>query len=353
MTRTAINGLVEEFKLNKEPVGEFVRMSYDESMERYGSDKPDLRFGLELADLSDTVAESGFGVFKGCVEGGGKVRAIVYPGGSTKSRKDIRELEDFCKESGAKGLATIAVLADGQEAEGAVEMHGVRLKSSIMKFLVEDEVGQILEKTSAKPGDLICIVADSYKVTNEALGRLRSLIGDQCGLKDKSKMAFAFILDFPLVDWNEEEERWDPSHHPFTSPKAEDVPKLESDTAAVRADCYDLVCNGVEWASGSIRIHDPELQARVFKLIGFDEAAQQERFGHILEAFSYGAPPHGGIAPGIDRMVMFLTDDENIREVIAFPKMGSGLDPLMDAPSVIDSAQWAEVGLQVTPRKED
>jgi aspartyl-tRNA synthetase len=345
MTLSVINELIAEFGLEKDPIETFERMTYDESLRLYGNDKPDLRFGLQLFDVTEDVKNSDFGVFKSAEY----VRGVRYPGGSTLSRKDITEMEDIAKSYGAKGMATIAWLAEGQTAEGEQEINGRRLKSGILKFLKPEEIEAIMMKAQAEPGDLLCFAADKYRVTCEALARLRIFIGDKCGLRDKRKMAFAFIVDFPLVDWNEDEQRWDSTHHPFTSPKATDLDFLESDPGRVRADCYDVVCNGTEWASGSIRIHRPDIQARAFSLLGIDEETQRSRFGHILDAFSFGAPPHGGIAPGIDRMIMFLTDDENIREVIAFPKMGNGLDPMMDAPSPIDERQWQEVGLQPRP----
>jgi aspartyl-tRNA synthetase len=352
LTIQVVNGLISEFDLDKEPLTTFERMTYDESMERFGNDKPDLRFGLELFDVSSAVANSDFGVFKGAIGAGGKVRGVLYPGGSKLSRKDIRELEDLPKDCGGKGLATIMVLAEGQEAEGAVEFEDLRLKSGILKFLKPDEITAILDGAEAKPGDLICLAADSYDVTCSVLSAVRLFIGNKLELRDPRQLSFVYVLDFPLVNWNEDEQRWDPSHHPFTSPKAADVHLLDTDPGAIRADCYDLVCNGVEWASGSIRIHDPVLQSRIFDLIGVTKQQQEERFGHILEAFSFGAPPHGGIAPGIDRLVMLLTDDENIREVIAFPKVGQGYDPLMDAPSTIDETQWSEMGLKQAPNSE-
>lgn len=350
MTVEVVNELIAEFELEKEPVGEFVRMTYDESLARYGNDKPDLRFGLEIFDCSEIVKYSGFSVFQATVESGKFVRGLRYPGGAELSRKQIGELEELVKSYGAKGLANFALIPVPEDVEGSrLTASGKRVKGGISKFLSDEEVDSLVELSGAEVGDLLCFVADDWKVSCEALARLRLAIGDALGLRDKSKLAFAWILDFPLVEWNEDEQRWDPSHHPFTSPKATDFEILESDPGAVRADCYDLVCNGTEWASGSIRIHSPEVQARIFDLIGVDEQQQKERFAHILEAFSYGAPPHGGIAPGIDRLIMFLADEENIREVIAFPKMGNGYDPMMDAPSPIDQAQMDELGLMLKP----
>ncbi|MDI9638852.1 aspartate--tRNA ligase [Kamptonema cortianum] len=349
LTVSVLNELIDEFHLEKEKVPSFVRLTYDESMRRFGSDKPDLRYAIELFDAGEVVKSCGFGVFANTIASGGYVRGIVYPGGSSLSRKQISELEELCKQYGAKGMATIAVEAQDNEVEGSkLTAGGNRVRSSIAKFLSDSELDELVTLSQARPGDLICFVADKWAVTCEALARLRTQIGIECNLKDPKKLAFAFVLDFPLVDWNEDEQRWDPTHHPFTSPKSADLEFLESDPGRVRADCYDVVCNGVEWASGSIRIYQPELQARVFKLIGIDEAEQKARFGHMLEAFSLGCPPHGGIAPGIDRLIMFLLNEENIREVIAFPKMGNGYDPMMDAPSEIDAVQWADLGLTMT-----
>jgi len=354
MTISVINDLIDEFGLAKDKVEAFPRFTYDESMRIYGNDKPDLRFGLQLFDISDIAKNCGFSVFKGCVEGGGFVRGVKYPGGAELSRKDISELEQIAKDYGAKGMATIGLLKPEMQAEGAVELpDGRRVKSSIAKFLTPEEISAILAAGEAEPGDLLCFVADNWAVSCEALSRLRIQIGGKAGLRDSRKLAFCFVVDFPLVEFNAAENRWEPMHHMFTMPKASDMEKLESDPGAVRADCYDIVCNGMEWGSGSIRIHRPDIQSRIFDLIGFSKELAQERFGHMLEAFSYGAPPHGGIATGIDRMIMFLTDDENIREVMAFPKTGNGLDPMMDSPSVIDDRQWVELGLkQIEPEKD-
>ncbi len=352
MTYDVVNGLIRDFALDKEEVTTFARMSYDESMARFGNDKPDLRFGLEIFDATEIVRDSGFSVFKSAVEAGLKVRGLRYPTGAALSRKQIGELEQIAKDYGAKGLATFSLVPSSETGDGIIVTSlGYNVKGGISKFLSEPEIDAIVRLAEAEPGDLVMFVADQWKIQCESLARLRLRIGGDLGLRDPRKLAFGFILDFPLVEWNEDEQRWDPSHHPFTSPKAADMEFLESDPARVRADCYDVVCNGTEWASGSIRIHDPLVQARIFSLIGVDETQQRERFGHILEAFSFGAPPHGGIAPGIDRLIMFLCDEENIREVIPFPKMGNGYDPMMDAPSTIDDKQWEEMGLQITPRK--
>ncbi len=349
MTLSVINELITEFELEKEPVQAFTRLTFDESMELYGCDKPDLRFDLPLFDITTDVAGSEFGVFKGTIESGGKVRGVRFPGGGSLSRKEVGVLEEFCKEFGAKGMASIAISTEATGSDNEfVSASGLVLKAGFLKFLQPAQIEAILSKSQAQAGDLLCFIADEYAAGNNVLFRLRNEVAQRAGLRDPRKLAFCFVVDFPLVEWNAEDNRWDAMHHPFTSPKAEDMGLLDTDPAAIRADCYDIVCNGTEWASGSIRIHRPDIQAKVFRLLGIDDTRQQERFGHILEAFSFGAPPHGGIAPGIDRMIMFLMNEENIREVIAFPKIGLGQDPLMDAPSTIDPQQWAEMGLRLS-----
>jgi aspartyl-tRNA synthetase len=342
-----LNSTIEKFDLDKQKVEPFTRISYDEAINLYGTDKPDLRFGLPIFDISSAVENSEFGVFRSVIASGGLVRGIRYPNGSNLSRREIGELEEFAKSFGAKGLATLAVV-EADSAEAMLKAgNGLALKGSIVKFFNEEQAQGIVEHAKAEAGDLLLLVADEYTAGNNVLSRLRNLVGDRCGLRDPRILKFCWVLDFPLVEWDEEEQRWNPTHHLFTAPKEEDLVYLDSDPARIRADCYDVVCNGTEMASGSIRIHRPELQARICQLIGLSEEIQNDRFGHILEAFRYGAPPHGGIAPGIERLVMWLTDDENIREVMAFPKIGNGYDPLMDAPSTIDETQWKELGLKV------
>ena len=327
---------------DKEIIKPFPRFTYDESLRRFGNDKPDIRFGLELVDLAESVQGSAFSVFQNALESGGQVKAVRYPGGASLSRKEVDELGAFCKEFGAKGLATISV----------TEPNPAGVKSAIAKFLSEEQMQSVLTAAEAQAGDLVAIIADpSPAVVANVLSRLRVEIGRRLGLRDPKKLYFCWVTDFPLVEWNEDEQRWDAMHHPFTAPYESDLAYFDTDPARIRAQCYDIVCNGTEWASGSIRIHKPDVQARVFDLLGISKEKQQERFAHILEAFSYGAPPHGGIAPGIDRLLMFLFDEPNIREVMAFPKMGLGYDPLMDAPSTVDEAQLKELGLQILPRK--
>ncbi len=311
------------------------RLTYTEAMNRFGKDNPDIRYGLELVDLTDIAPGCGFGVFEGAVEKGGYVRGINAKGLGSYSRKQVDRLTDYVKQFKAKGLAYIILTPEGE------------MRSPIAKFFSEETLNTIKERMGAEDGDLLLFVADQAEVVYESLGRLRVHLAGELGLDDPDVLGFCWVIDFPFGFWDEEEKRWDPSHHLFTSPLPEDLPLLESDTAKVRGAQYDLVLNNNEIAGGSIRIHDPEVQAKVFKLIGLDEDVAAERFGHMLEAFQYGAPPHGGIASGIDRLVMILADEDNIREVIAFPKNQNARDVMADAPTPVEEAQLKTLHIQL------
>ena len=317
----------------------FPRLSYDDVMERYGTDKPDIRFGLELRDLTDIVAGSEFGVFKSAIKGGGKVRGLSAPGCGSYTRKQLDELIDMSKSFGAKGLVALALV----DEPGGLAVD--KASSAAAKFVSPEEIRKMADRLGAKAGDLLLIVADKAGVVNKVLDQLRREMGRRLGLIDKNVLAMAFVVDFPLFEWNEDEKRWQAAHHPFTSPRDEDLPILETDPAKVRAKCYDIVCNGYELSSGSIRIHNRDMQEKVFGLLGYDRERVQRLFGHMLEAFEYGAPPHGGIAPGIDRVVMLLAGEESIREVIPFPKNQAGCDLTFDAPSEVTDEQLLELHL--------
>lgn len=320
----------------------FPRLTFDEAMERYGSDKPDLRFGMELIDLAGVWRQTDFRVFNSILDAGGSVKGIRAPGlGDEYSRSQIDELENIARQFGAKGLAWVKVTEGGD------------LQGTVARFIEGDALATFLRVTEAEAGDLILMIGDDAAVVADVLGRLRLELGDRLGLRDSDVFAFAWITDFPLVEWNEDEERWDAMHHPFTAPKDDDVGTMKDDPGAVRAKAYDLVANGLELAGGSIRIHRQEMQRKVFDLLKIDRETAEERFGHLLEAFQFGAPPHGGIAWGLDRTVMVFADEANIREVIAFPKTASGIDLMTNAPSEVDEEQLADLHIAVDMPAQD
>ncbi len=331
-----VEGLTEK-KLQSKP---FTRLTYAESMERFGTDKPDLRFGLELKDISEMAQASDFKVFSGAVESGGSVRGIRVGGLGDLSRRETDELTDIAKDAGARGLAFFQVSEDS-------------LSGPIAKFFSSEEQSSLREKFEAQPGDYLFFVADKDPVVFESLNRLRLHFRDSLALADKDTLALCWVTDFPLFEWNEEEERIEPMHHMFTMPREKDLPLLDTEPLKVIGQLYDLVANGTELASGSIRIHRPELQQKVFSLIGIPPEEARRRFGAILQAFRYGAPPHGGIAPGIDRLIMVLRDEPNIREVMAFPKTQAARDEMMDAPGPVTEDQLKELHISLRHAPKD
>ena len=319
----------------------FPRLTWHEAMERYGSDKPDLRYGLELSDCSDIAETSGFGVFSSTIANGGRVRGIVMPGGASLSRREVDGFTALAKTMGAPGLVSLQFNADPAEATED------DVRSPVLRHLGIDDARRIGERCGASAGDLVLLAAGDSGMVSTVLDGIRRELARRLDLVDDSILNFGFVTDFPLVEWDEEGQRWDALHHPFTAPQAADIAMLESDPATVRARAYDTICNGFELGSGSIRIHERDLQMQVFELLGVGAEEAQQRFGHMLNAFEYGAPPHGGFAFGIDRVAMLLAGTENIREVIAFPKTMSASDPMTGAPMPIALEQLDELHLQV------
>ncbi len=313
----------------------FPRLTYRESMERFGCDKPDIRYGMEIKDLSDIAAKTEFGVFRSALGAGGTVRGICAAGCAGYSRKQVEELSEFVKTYGAKGVLNLPVGGEGA-------------KAVVAKFFSDEQKAEMRRRFAANDGDMIFIVAGEISVVEQSLCALRTEMANQMNLADSNMLAFCFVIDFPLFEKNKE-GRWDSMHHPFTAPKDEHIQFLDSDPGKVLAKCYDVVCNGTELCSGSIRIHRSDLQKKIFQILGHRDEEIQKRFGHMLEAFEFGAPPHGGIAPGIDRFVTILAGESSIREVIAFPKNKSAVDVMFDAPSEVSDAQLKDLHISIRP----
>jgi len=317
------------------------RMTWQEAMDRFGSDKPDMRFGMELHDVSETVKDCEFVVFKGALEAGGTVRGINAEGQGSMPRKKIDKLVEFAKGYGAKGLAYIAIAEDGSR------------KSSFAKFMKEEEMDALVQAMEGKPGDLLLFAADKNKVVYDVLGALRVELAKQMELLDKNEYRFVWVTEFPLLEWSEEENRFTAMHHPFTMPMEEDLPLLDTDPGKVRAKAYDIVLNGNEIGGGSVRIHQNDIQEKMFEKLGFTEESAYEQFGFLLNAFKYGVPPHAGLAYGLDRLVMLMTKVDSIREVIAFPKVKDASCLMTQSPSVVSEAQLQELGLETAPEKTE
>ncbi len=336
--------IVEIIKPEMHLIRPFPRLSYTEAMARYGTDKPDLRFGMEIRDLTDIAAQSNFSIFRSVISEEGRVKGICVSGSATYTRQQLEELNRLAQRLGAKGLTTIA-LGTSEDSLSSLTMEVVR--SVAAKFLTLDQVKEMAARLAAKAGDLLLIVAGKPELVDMVLGELRQEMGRRLKLADPNMLAFAFIVDFPLLQRSEESGRWGPMHHPFTAPQDEDAPLLDTSPEKVRGRHYDMICNGYEIGGGSIRIYTAELQRKMFRLLGYSDKEIDGQFGHLLEAFDYGAPPHGGIALGIDRIVMLLAGEETIREVIAFPKNQSAADLTFNAPSTVTEEQLAELHLRL------
>ncbi|MBR6222618.1 MAG: aspartate--tRNA ligase [Lachnospiraceae bacterium] len=317
------------------------RMSWQEAMDRFGSDKPDLRFGMELKNVTDVVKGCGFGVFTGAIEAGGSVRGINVKGQGAMPRKKIDALVEFAKGYGAKGLAYLCVNEDGT------------FKSSFAKFMSEDELKALVDAMEGEPGDLLLFAADRDKIVFSVLGALRCELAEQLGMLDKSDYRFLWVTDFPLLEWSDEENRFTAMHHPFTMPKEEDWSMIDSDPGKVRARAYDIVLNGCEVGGGSVRIHQDDIQEKMFEVLGFTKEDAYDRFGFLLNAFKYGVPPHAGLAFGLDRLVMLMAKVDSIRDVIAFPKIKDASDLMSDAPNVVDDKQLSELAISIVEAENE
>ena len=322
----------------------FAKLTYDDAIERYGSDKPDTRYGLEMCTITDIAAKSDARVFQAVAGSGGAIRAFVAPGCADYTRRQTDQLIDVARAAGAQGLVYIGIDKSAESIDAIEDAH---IRSPLKNYMSLATVKEIASVAGASPGDLILIVAGKQTVTNNALSALRTEMAGRLDLIDPNVFKFAWVFDFPLFDWDDDTKTWSPAHHVFSSPKQEHIPLIESDPGNVYADLFDLTCNGVELGSGSIRIHDPEVQMKVFNVIGYPDHEIEERFGHLLKAFRYGAPPHGGMGLGLDRITAMLAGQSNIREVIAFPKTQSAWDPLFDAPSFIAAEQLKELHISV------
>ena len=317
------------------------RMTWQEAMDRFGSDKPDLRFGMELKNVTDIVKNCGFGVFTGAIENGGTVRGINANGQGSMPRKKIDALVDFAKGYGAKGLAYIAIHEDGS------------YKSSFAKFMTEDQMNALVKAMDGEAGDLLLFAADRNKIVWNVLGALRVELANQMGLLDKSDYKFLWVTEFPQFEWSDEEERYVAMHHPFTMPMDEDLDMLETNPGAVRAKAYDIVLNGTEIGGGSVRIHQADVQSRMFKALGLTDEVANEKFGFLLDAFKYGVPPHAGLAYGLDRLVMLMAKRDSIRDVIAFPKVKDASCLLTNAPDVVDAKQLEDLSIRITESEQE
>jgi aspartyl-tRNA synthetase len=331
--------LVETVKPDMRLIKPFPHLSYREAMERYGTDKPDIRFGLEIRDISDIATNTEFQVFRAAVDYGGKVKGICVPGCGHYTRHQLDELINLAKSFGAQGLTTMAFPG------GTITLDEV--KSAAAKYLTPRQLEEIAGRFEAKPGDLLLIVVDKPEVVNRTLDELRREMAQRLNLADANLLAFAFVVDFPLLEWNETTNHWETMHHPFTAPRGEDVSLLDTEPAKVYGQHYDVVCNGCELGSGSIRIHNRQLQEKMFGILGYSKEETGSRFAGLLEALEYGAPPHGGIAIGLDRLVMLFAGERSIREVIAFPKNQNAVDMMLDSPSYVDKHQLDELNLKL------